>query len=67
MEIGYSGTGQACMPVEVGYSNPTVEQRLLQRKVQLETDLKEVNDALEALQANPEIMKVLGLISKVRY
>ena len=48
-------------------SEPTIEERLLRKKLSLERDLKDVNAALEALQANPEILKVMCLITKVRY
>ena len=37
------------------------------RQKQLEKDLGDVNNALEALQANPEVLKIMCLISKVRY
>lgn len=45
----------------------TIEERLINKKSRLEHELKEVNEALEALQANPEITKVLCLISKIGY
>ncbi len=47
--------------------SPSIEDRLLQRKSNLESDLKDVNAALEALQANPEVLKIMCLISKVNY
>ena len=47
--------------------SPTVEERLLRRKSDLELQLKDVTAALEALQANPEILKIMCLISKVNY
>lgn len=46
---------------------PTIEDRLLRRKNQLEADLTDVNAALEALQSNPEVLKIMCLISKVNY
>jgi hypothetical protein len=46
---------------------PTIEERLLDRKERLTRDLADVNAALEGLKANPEILKVMCLISKVNY
>lgn len=71
MEIGYGGN-TACVPEPpsglVGrITQETIEQRLQRRKAQLEGDLKDINNALEALQANPEILKIMCLISKVNY
>lgn len=37
--------------------------RLKGRKLRLETDLARVNEALEALEANPEVARVLKLVS----
>lgn len=45
----------------------TLTDTLRQRKERLEGELKSVNDALEAITANPEIEKILNLISKARY
>ena len=45
----------------------TIEERLTYKKSRLEYELKEVNEALEALKANPGISKVLCLISKIGY
>ena len=70
MEIGYSGnqpvetTGSLCDGRRI---QPTIEERLLRRKHDLESNLKDVNEALEALQANPEVLKIMCLISKVNY
>lgn len=70
MELNYGGV-QANVPsfsARIGRDvQPTVEERLLIRKACLEGDLKDVNAALEALQANPELLKVMCLISKVNY
>jgi len=68
MEIGYRGETQ-CVPSGLGGKiiQPTIEERLIQRKNALESDLKDVTDALEALQANPEVLKIMCLISKVNY
>ena len=67
MEIGMSS--QRCEPT-VGSGRdvmPSIEDRLLIRKQNLERDLQDVNNALEALQANPEVLKIMCLISKVNY
>lgn len=66
MEIGYGSESK--MPMcDSRMTQPTVEERLLRRKADLEAQLKDINSALEALQANPEILKVMCLISKVNY
>ncbi len=70
MEIGYGGL-QGRIPetacVDSRNTMPSIEDRLIQRKSQLERDLKDVNEALNALQANPEVLKIMCLISKVNY
>ncbi len=65
--IGASLQGQTCVEVPGGYRQPSIEDRLLQQKNRLEANLADVNAALEALQANPEVMKIMCLISKVNY
>lgn len=70
MEIGYGGQTNMVADVPQGIGRnmmPTIEDRLLRRKSQLEADLNDVNTALEALQGNPEVLKILCLISKVNY
>lgn len=49
------------------YVQPTIEQRLIQKKQRLVQDLQETTEALEALQANPEVNKILCLITKISY
>lgn len=68
MEIGYGGN-QPCVQTDSprGLQMPSIEDRLLQRKAALERDLKDVSAALEALQENPEVLKIMCLISKVNY
>ena len=69
MEIG-RGDSERQVSCDTGLGRniqPSIEERLLRRKSQLETDLYDVNNALEALQANPEILKIMCLISKVNY
>ncbi len=46
-------------------SRPTMKDKLLGKKARYEKQLKEVNDALEALNENPEIERVLNVVSKV--
>lgn len=69
MEIGYVNSKNQCYPDPTATidRSPTVEERLLRRKSDLELQLKDVTAALEALQANPEILKIMCLISKVNY
>ena len=52
-------------PIEVVSSRPTMKDKLLGKKQRHEAKLKEVDDALAALEANPEIERVLNLVSKV--
>lgn len=45
----------------------TIEERLIQKKNRLVEELKLTTEALDVLQANPEVLKILSLISKVGY
>ena len=55
-------------PTSVGIlRQASIEERLINKKSRLEYELKEVTEALGALQANPEVLKVLCLISKIGY
>jgi thymidylate kinase len=46
----------------------TVKERLLDQRSRYTEILKEINDAISALDANPEIEKVLTLVGKtIRY
>lgn len=47
-------------------NSPSVLDNMKRRKLQLEEGLKDVNDCIQALEANPEITRVLELISKTR-
>lgn len=72
MEIGYGGDETQCVPrgpdsLIDRCKQPSIEDRLIQRKQRLESDLEDVNKALLALQANPEVLKIMCLISKVNY
>jgi len=42
----------------------TINDRLKSKKLRLESELKDVNEALDALNANPEIARVLSLVGK---
>lgn len=46
-------------------SRPTMKDKLLGKKQRYAKQLQEVNDALEALNENPEIERVLNVVSKV--
>ena len=46
-------------------SRITMKEKLLGKKQRYEQQLQEVNDALEALRENPEIERVLNVVSKV--
>ena len=63
--------GEKCVPSsQVGPSRPytpTLEERLLERKHHYEASLKEINEALAALQANPELLKIVNLVTKINY
>lgn len=69
MELGQGLQGFAqCAPETMGrITMPSVEERLLRRKTDLEAQLEDINNALTALQSNPEVLKILCLISKVNY
>ncbi len=69
MEIGYGGnaTAQCQSSLQGGIAMPTLEDRLNQRKFQLESSLKDINEALDAIKSNPDVLKILNLISKVNY
>jgi hypothetical protein len=69
MELAGYGNEKTISPMSIGadYRQPSIEERLLQQKQRLESNLSDVNAALEALQANPEVLKIMCLISKVNY
>ena len=51
--------------MQAAMRRPTVTEALRQEKMGLETRLAMVNEALEALESNPEVTKVLDLLAKV--
>jgi len=60
---------ECCDGVTIGRARElTVKEKLLDQRNRYMEILKEVNDAIAALEANPEIEKVLTLVGKtVRY
>ena len=65
MEIGLGNkypTAMDCVPRQI-----SLTENLENRKVQLEAQLLEINQAIEALEKNPELQGLLDVISKVRY
>ena len=42
----------------------TLSDKLKRKKLRLETELNDVNLAIEALQANPEVANVINLLTK---
>lgn len=58
---GYLGA-QVARSVEA----PSYVERLYQRKLEMEHELGKVNEAIKALEANPEIEKVIHAITKVQ-
>lgn len=68
MDIAYSGGNKYSGETMVGCSErqPTITERLERTKADLESRLKEVNEALDGLKKNPEVTKVFDLVSKVR-
>lgn len=67
MEIMNAQCDAITMGTGSSLRNATIQERLLARKQSLTRDLADVNAALDALHANPEVLKVLCLISKVGY
>ncbi|KKK82552.1 hypothetical protein LCGC14_2802250 [marine sediment metagenome] len=49
----------------IASSRPTMKDKLLGKKARYAKQLQEVNDALDALEQNPEIERVLNVVSKV--
>ena len=64
MDLNYYDSPKAvCQTGEC--RRPSLQERLENQKAELEANLVRVNAALDALKANPEVTKVLELISKV--
>lgn len=56
--------GGCCESLKQCEVENAVSDRLLNRKKRLELQLSEVNEALDALQKNPEIQRVLDLVAR---
>jgi prophage tail gpP-like protein len=62
--INYGGECEK-MPVETKrMEEPTVTENLKMKRAKLEKQLFDINAAIEALESNPGVEKVLNLISK---
>lgn len=59
-----SELAECCTAVDMPTLRPTVSQNLANRKKKLEQELQEVTEALDALTANPEVERILNLVSK---
>lgn len=64
MELGgYSGEKLTASMVR----QSSLTENLKSRKQELEVRLLEVNQALDALEKNPELQNIFDLVAKVRY
>lgn len=65
MNLGDCAQEAKC-PEPYGLSRrPSMKENLEHQKSELEARLQRINAALDALNAHPEVMKVLELVSKV--
>lgn len=65
MGDSYELAGQAqTNEIQAKLHNPTVTERLEQAKSNLTVELNKVNEALDALKANPEIERVMNLVQR---
>lgn len=55
-----------CEPQKCVGEQSSIKGSLERKKQNLEKQLATVNEALEALNANPELLKVLELVNKAR-
>ena len=60
--INYGGGNPKCETSRL--EEPTVTDNLKMKKANLEKQLADVNAAIDALESNPGVEKVLNLISK---
>lgn len=72
MNFGNAGAGElapmgANETMQAKMTNPNMTELLTMRKARLEAELSEVNEALTALKANPEIERVINLVTKIRH
>lgn len=63
--LGLTSQVAECGTCEASVGPITVVDRLNQRKQRLERELADLNAAIDALNANPEVTKILALVSKV--
>jgi len=60
--------GQLCAETAVNVlQKASIFQQLTDRKLQAEAELNRINTAIEALAANPDLMKVLEAMNGVRF
>lgn len=66
--IGLGGSEQCYMPTaKQVVESPSILDNMKRQKSMFEERLNSVNECIEALEANPEITRVLELINKTRY
>lgn len=46
---------------------PSISEQLTQRKINLESELQQVNEAISVLTENPDLAKVIETIAKARF
>lgn len=51
-----------CEPTQL--TKPDLKEGLVMRKQRLESQLKEINEAIAALEANPEMARLLELVGR---
>ena len=61
----FDGGGQVRAVDSINENRMTLTQRLSEEKKRLETRLGDVKIALTALEKNPEIQKVLDIVSRI--
>ena len=62
---GLLGKGRQGAQIVKTVDAPSYVERLYQRKLEMENELDKVKDAIRALEAHPEIEKVIHAITKV--
>jgi hypothetical protein len=56
-----------CGTMAVTGREPTMTERIMERKQRLETELATVNEALKLLEVHPSVARVFDAISKIRF
>lgn len=64
MREEFAGQAIACMDTPKSNRNPTAREQLIRRRADLEEQLKDVTEAISALDSNPEIERVLTLVGR---